>query len=108
MTQPSTTPQRLRRSLAAVPNLGPGTRVLDAGCGTGVLEPLLQEAGVEDILAVDVSPRMIDAVMSRFPAASVLGNEPGSLLGNEQDDATLRKQQDRCSTPSTHCVGSVV
>ena len=40
-----------------------------------VSEP--QERGVRDILAVDLSQPMLDALVQRFPSPGGLGNEPG-------------------------------
>ena len=61
---------------AAVPDLGPASRVLDVGAGDGALIPHLQRRGVLDILAVDVCPAMLDALRVRLGEPSPLGNEP--------------------------------
>lgn len=80
--QASITPEvekQLARVAAAVPGLGPNSRVLDAGAGDGALIPHLQALGVRDILAVDVCPEMIDALKQRMAAAGAGGAPP---LGN--------------------------
>lgn len=59
------------------PRLGPNSRVIDGGCGTGALIPLLQAQGVQDILAVDLSPAMLMGLRDRFPPPGQLGNIPG-------------------------------
>jgi ubiquinone/menaquinone biosynthesis C-methylase UbiE len=47
--------QRLKRSLQRLP---PGSRILDLGCGTGILTDLLSTDGFR-VLGVDRSPRML-------------------------------------------------
>jgi magnesium-protoporphyrin O-methyltransferase len=47
-----------------------GARVLDAGCGTGVLAQALAERGAE-VVAVDLSPTLIELAKQRQSAASV-------------------------------------
>ena len=59
------TVQRMAQIVEAVPNLGPDSRVLDVGSGTGCLIPFFRDRGVEDILAVDVSPDMLAKVQVR-------------------------------------------
>ena len=54
--------QRLARIVNAVPDLGPDSRVMDVGSGTGCLIPFFRERGVRDILAVDLSPGMLAKV----------------------------------------------
>ena len=51
--------QRLQQVVDCVPGLGPGSRVMDVGSGTGCLIPHLQRCGVCDILAVDLVPDML-------------------------------------------------
>jgi len=50
-----------------------GDRVLDVGCGTGVLSPWLSEAVGPDgrVLAVDLSPRMIEVASGKASFANV-------------------------------------
>lgn len=69
--------QRLATIVSLIPALGPTTRLLDVGSGTGCLIPHLQSRGVADITAVDLSPAMLEQLAARFPAPSVCGNEPG-------------------------------
>ncbi|KAL6769932.1 RFK2 [Auxenochlorella protothecoides x Auxenochlorella symbiontica] len=67
---------RLHTIAGSVPGLGPASRVLDAGCGTGALIPHLQALGIQDILAVDTCPAMLAQVEARFGQGDSLGNVP--------------------------------
>lgn len=44
---------------AVIAALGPGSRVLELGCGTGWLTLLLAEAGLKDLVGMDFSPDQI-------------------------------------------------
>lgn len=78
--------QRLARIVAAAAPAWAGRpvpRVIDVGSGTGALIPHLRAAGVEDILAVDVSAAMLAAGLARHgrPAPPpLLGNTPALRL----------------------------
>jgi riboflavin kinase len=67
---------RLATVAAAAPGLGPASRVLDVGAGTGALIPHLQRLGVADVLAVDAAPAMVAALAARFGPGELLGNAP--------------------------------
>ena len=43
-----------------------GQRVLDVGCGTGVLVPDYLARSVAEVVGVDISPRMIEAAQGKF------------------------------------------
>ena len=47
-------------------DIGPGQRILDVGCGTGVLIPDYLARGVREIVGADISPRMIEAASRKF------------------------------------------
>lgn len=78
--QDSITPEveeQLKAVAAAIPFLGSSSRILDVGAGDGALIPHLQARGVQDIVAVDVCPAMIEALHKRVGSPpSVLGNDP--------------------------------
>lgn len=78
---------KLARVAQAIPGLSAASRVLDAGAGEGALIPHLQACGVKDILAVDLSPVMLEALQQRVGPASTLGNEPcvRTWLGDVSD-----------------------
>jgi len=80
-----------------VPGLGPHSRVLDVGAGTGCLVPHLTAAGVEDYLAVDVAPRMLSRLASDHGATTTtLGNEGGvrTWLGDVESVPPYEGQAD--------------
>ena len=49
-----------RRALGLVPDIGPATRVLDVGCGTGAQTLVLAESSPARIVAVDNHPPFVD------------------------------------------------
>jgi SAM-dependent methyltransferase len=49
-----------RRALALVPGVGPGTRVLDLGCGTGLQTRVLAQASGARVLAIDSHPPFVE------------------------------------------------
>ena len=64
---------KLARVASLIPALSPDSRVLDAGAGEGALIPHLQARGVRDVLAVDVSRPMLEALQRRVQTAGSLG-----------------------------------
>ncbi len=54
--------QRMAQIVRAVPDLGPGSRILDVGSGTGCLIPFFRQRGMQDVLAVDLAPDMLAKV----------------------------------------------
>lgn len=54
--------------LGALPGDLHGARILDAGCGAGQMAVALAERGAE-VIAVDISPRLLDVARDRTPAA---------------------------------------
>ena len=48
------------RALALVPGVGPRTRVLDIGCGTGAQTGVLAQGSAARIVAVDIHPPFVD------------------------------------------------
>lgn len=52
--------------------VGPGDRVLDVGCGPGMLTaPLIERCGADHVAAVDPSAPFVTAVRDRFPGVAV-------------------------------------
>ena len=59
-----------------------GWRILDAGCGSGVLAHALAERGA-DVLGIDLSPQMIDFAADRYagePLSGSLRFQAGDML----------------------------
>ena len=53
--------------LSRVPADLSGARILDAGCGTGMLSQIAAERGAE-VVAIDISPSLIEIARRRTPA----------------------------------------
>ena len=51
---------------------GPEDRVLDVGCGTGILVEPLQKKGVRDYLGLDISAGMATVFRSKYPELSFI------------------------------------
>ena len=65
--------------------LGPGSRVLELGCGDGTTAELLSAAG-HDVVGVDVSPAMVELARARVPdAAFVCGSFVDVRLPSDRD-----------------------
>ncbi len=47
-------------------------RVLDVGCGTGILAPLLMRQGCTDFVGIDISPRMAEVYRSKFSGHDII------------------------------------
>ena len=56
------TAESTRRALGLVPGVGPRTRVLDIGCGTGAQTLVLADSSPSRIVAVDNHPPFIEAL----------------------------------------------
>ncbi len=52
--------------------VGPGKRVLDVACGTGVLFPDYLDRSVASLTAIDISPEMVKLAREKFPQVQVL------------------------------------
>lgn len=72
-------PAEIVEALAATAGAGPGSRVLEVGCGTGQLTGDLARLGF-DLTAIDIGPAMIDA------ARQHLGDGAVSLLVSSFED----------------------
>jgi SAM-dependent methyltransferase len=71
--------------------VGPGDRVLDVGCGPGVLTaPLVARCGAESVAAVDPSAPFVAAARDRFPGVDVRESAAERLpFADEAFDAAL-------------------
>lgn len=53
-------------TIARLAGVHEGSRVLDIGCGTGIMERAYLELGAAHILALDMSQKMVDAARVKF------------------------------------------
>jgi len=67
-----------------------GVSVLDVACGTGVLIPDYLAREVKKVVAVDISPAMIDIARAKFPDPRV------SFLNADIEEADIPEKFDRC------------
>jgi len=51
---------------------GPASKILDIGCGTGILYPFLQAYNPAETLHIDLSEGMLAQLLKKYPAASVM------------------------------------
>ncbi len=69
-----------RQAVAFLSGAGPGTRVLDIGCGTGVMFPELLATGPRELVGVDVSPAMAALAAHKFSGEPRLRVFCGDIL----------------------------
>ncbi len=50
-------------------------RVLDVGCGTGILAPHFERRGVRDLRGIDLSPEMVKEYRKKFPGREVMAGD---------------------------------
>ena len=74
--------QRVRRQFVDALDVKRGHRVLELGCGTGLVTTLLANAGA-DVTAVDALPAMLDRARRRAPNATFI---EGDLLDVDPGD----------------------
>lgn len=58
-------PEKINQILEQT-TLHKGLRILDVGCGTGVLEQYLLTYSPAHITGIDISPRMIEAAQNKY------------------------------------------
>lgn len=64
----ASTASPLQPAVAALAGVGPGARVLDIGCGLGVMMSTYLQLDVAFVLGVDVSSRMVSLAQERWAA----------------------------------------
>lgn len=74
---------RTRAFVEAVERLAPGRRVLDLGCGTGILAMAAARAGAESVLAIDRSP--VAQVAANLVKAHGYGDRVQVLRGDVRE-----------------------
>ncbi len=82
---------QLSTQMADLAGVRPGQRVLDVGCGPGVLTTeLASRLGPENVAAVDPSEPFVEAARTRIPGAQVLRASAESLpFDDDTFDAAL-------------------
>ncbi|WP_257161988.1 class I SAM-dependent methyltransferase [Corynebacterium cystitidis] len=73
-------------SVAWLAGVGPSSSVLDVGCGTGVMVPGYLELGASRVVAIDVSPRMIQLACDRYGDEKRVEFHALDILDYEADD----------------------
>eukprot|EP00798_Chlamydomonas_sp_ICE-L_P032291 gene32291-16857_t len=91
-------PESIEKKLARIklacivnspPDLGPDSRIVDVGSGTGCLIPHMQARGVKDILAVDLSEAMLKELSDRYVTVGTLGNDLEDILAVDLSETML-------------------
>ena len=59
-------PSAVQGAVAAIAGIGPGSRVLDLGCGTGIMADVYLALGVSQVVALDIAPRMIEIAQKKY------------------------------------------
>ena len=79
-------------AVAIMAGVGKGSRVLDLGCGLGVMMPVYRDLGVMRVVGVDASERMIQLARERWaddPWAEFIAADAAELDLDEQFDAVV-------------------
>ncbi len=71
-------------------HLRPGDRVLDVGCGSGILSVVSRKLGAGYVVGTDIDPDCLTSTRENF-AANHLDGADAFYLGNLIDDAALRE-----------------
>lgn len=79
-------------AVAIMAGIGKGSRVLDLGCGLGVMMPVYRQLGAAHVLGVDVSEKMIELARERWrdePWVEFLNADAAQLRIDGQFDAVV-------------------
>ena len=79
-------PSPVQGAVAAIAGIGPESRVLDLGCGTGIMAPVYLGLGVKRVLALDLAPRMIEIAQEKYADEPSLEFRCCDAYGFETDE----------------------
>lgn len=83
---------RAQGAVVSLVGVKPGDRVLDLGCGTGVMVPYYIEAGAGSVLGVDLSEKMVENARKNFaddPAVDFVASDALELDETNQFDEVV-------------------
>lgn len=83
---------RAQGAVVSLVGVKPGDRVLDLGCGTGVMVPYYLEAGAGSVLGVDLSEKMVENARKNFaddPAVDFVASDALELDEANQFDEVV-------------------
>ena len=86
------TKSSVQPAVARMAGVGSGSRVLDVGCGLGVMVPVYLDMEVGHVLGVDVSQNMVDLACERWsdkPEVEFLAVDAGELDAPGSFDAVV-------------------
>lgn len=81
--EPSISP--VQPAVVALANIPQGGRVLDVGCGTGVMTKHYLQQGVGEVVGIDVAENMLEIARSRFKGETRVKFELADMTEYESD-----------------------
>ncbi len=72
-----------RRDFLSFLDIKEGDKVLDLGCGTGVITPLLFEKTKSEVIGLDLSPKMVEIAKEKFKGEALMHFQSGDYLDFE-------------------------
>ena len=70
----------------------PGDKVLDLGCGSGILSIVAKKLGAAEVTMTDIDPAAIEAVGENFAVNKMLMDDVEVLAGNVLEDTKMQKK----------------
>lgn len=75
-----------RRAFLSFIDIKEGDKVLDLGCGTGVITRLLLEKAKREVIGLDLSPKMIEIAKKKAEMQPLLNFQSGDFLDFKEGD----------------------